>query len=777
MKKTVVGLISLCALLIVALIGGIGAYQPKPIVSNADMKIVDANLQDVYELGSFVSISNTYTVEYEGQSYTTNEVNVLSPNGKVYPAGDFRLIYSGKYTLVGYFLTGENEQKVEKSFYVKDGDKNDEEAPTILVDCNLSGLGSIFVGVGETVEIFEANCNDEDFTGDIIAEVFYNYGTSVQTSVNVVDNRFVVAHEGAYTIVYTAKDVFGNVGVETVCVTSVELGDKSPISLSVVPITESVSGEETILNEHKTEGINGEILVAITASNEQERIQINPITRAFVPSYTGVYTIEYVYNDNVYKGRYSYEISVRSENVRQLISTPTLPRYFIKNAFYSLDGCVVYEYTDNGPKPLEMQCAIAYGDSEQYNVVNGEKFQVSGAQTAKIRYQAKNDESYCIEVGEVLIRDVGYGENLSMDKYFIGDFVAKKKATSIAFTSNSGNDTEKLEFINPISFSQFTFNFRIPTQTTDFQRMDVVLSDYYSSETNIKISYLNKGGKIYLVFDGEEYRLKGMFGDGSMRLLQMKNDALFVEDISIAIDNIFETDLCYLSFVFSGISNGAGIDIVKINNQTVNSVSTDEKPPIIYVKDVKGSYKINERMTIPVAVVSDVLSPILFENIFVSVENPDGSWAVSEENISLDGTASGNVEHSIKLTQYGKYTVRYSAKDMNCKDLGTKTVFFYVLNDIAPTISFDGIKQNNLTFRGELGETRTIKNYLVSDDYDTEAQLTVISCVMHNNATIAYNQPTFTLDEEGLYTVYVYCIDSVGNYSFAYYNILVEKGA
>ena len=48
---------------------------------------------------------------------------------------------------------------------------------------------------------------------------------------------------------------------------------------------------------------------------------------------------------------------------------------------------------------------------------------------------------------------------------------------------------------------------------------------------------------------------------------------------------------------------------------------------------------------------------------------------------------------------------------------------------------------------------------------------------MHNNATIAYNQPTFTLDEEGLYTVYVYCIDSVGNYSFAYYNILVEKGA
>ena len=43
MKKTVVALISLCALLIVALIGGIGAYQPKPIVSNADMKIVDAN--------------------------------------------------------------------------------------------------------------------------------------------------------------------------------------------------------------------------------------------------------------------------------------------------------------------------------------------------------------------------------------------------------------------------------------------------------------------------------------------------------------------------------------------------------------------------------------------------------------------------------------------------------------------------------------------------------------------------------------------------------------
>jgi hypothetical protein len=159
----------------------------------------------------------------------------------------------------------------------------------------------------------------------------------------------------------------------------------------------------------------------------------------------------------------------------------------------------------------------------------------------------------------------------------------------------------------------------------------------------------------------------------------------------------------------------------------------------------------------------------------VSVENPDGSWAVSEENIPLDGTASGKVEHSIKLTQYGKYTVRYSAKDMNCKDLGTKTVFFYVLNDIAPTIRFDGIKQNNLTFRGELGETRTIKNYLVSDDCDTKDQLTVISCVMHYNATIAYNQSTFELDEEGLYTVYVYCIDSVGNYSFAYYNVLVER--
>ena len=752
----------------------VGSFFKSPTLSpEAEAKIVQSDLKETYFLGEKIELSNSYTVEYDNQTYVTSEAQIIFPDGKVYSSKTFFAKQIGKYAVVGYFSAEEKERKATKFFYVLDTENPDSVPPQITVECERTDSNGIFVKLGDSVKVFKAFCGDNDFTGEIKKAVYYNYGTALETSVSVTGDVFTASRLGVYTIVYTAKDVYGNLGTETLNVTAVDLNGEEPISLSVEKAEEIISGVETVLPAHEASGINGAIKVKITAKHGKETLEIDSISRSFMPSYAGTYVIEYAYSDNVYNGTYSYEVTVVSHNARVVAEVPTLPKYLIKNAAYSFDDCIVYEYTESGPKKLEMECVIAYDGSENYLAVKRENCKITGNTVAKIGYRAKTDADFKLDVCECPIQDVGFGESLQMEKYFLGDFTAEKSSSSILFKSNVKNGNGTLSFINPISFSQFLFNFRLNANYANFAGLKIKLIDYYDDSVSLVYTYTNRAGAIYLSLGETEQRIKGSFDDGTIRFIQHKDGSIVTGDFSETLKNPFLSDLCYLELELSGIEGNAGVEIVKINNQGIGASASDNNAPIIFVSEIDGERRKDALVTIPRAVISDVLSPVLFENTFVSVKMPDGSFAVSEDGVKLDGSTSASVERILRLSQYGKYTIKYTAFDGNCRTEGSKTVFVHVLNDAPPQIRFDELKGNNMTFSGRVGETRTVKTYTTLDDNTSAEALKTYTCVIHNNAFISYNEETFTLYEEGLYTVYAYCIDDAGNSAYAYYNILV----
>ena len=62
----------------------------------------------------------------------------------------------------------------------------------------------------------------------------------------------------------------------------------------------------------------------------------------------------------------------------------------------------------------------------------------------------------------------------------------------------------------------------------------------------------------------------------------------------------------------------------------------------------------------------------------------------------------------------------------------------------------------------------------MNDNYDSAEDLTVHTFIYDKNGVIVkYGVSEFSLAEEGEYTVYVYCVDTSGNYGYASYKLKV----
>lgn len=180
-------------------------------------------------------INQLYNEEVSGGAifpgFTTGEVYLSITASENYTASTtFHIESIGDYT-------GER---------LVDGRYEDEIAPTVVIDKE----GEYFVKVGDEFELLPATAYDPNSVGDITKKVYFNYGSNMQSSVLVKNNRFIPETVGRYVIEYTAKDSFGNVGRATVSVNAVA---KAPATLTVEKTDEMKAGVRTELPEYVAE--------------------------------------------------------------------------------------------------------------------------------------------------------------------------------------------------------------------------------------------------------------------------------------------------------------------------------------------------------------------------------------------------------------------------------------------------------------------------------------------------------------------------------------------
>lgn len=645
-----------------------------------------------------------------------------------------------------------------------DGRYEDEIAPTVVIDKE----GEYFVKVGDEFELLPATAYDPNSVGDITKKVYFNYGSNMQSSVLVKNNRFIPETVGRYVIEYTAKDSFGNVGRATVSVNAVA---KAPATLTVEKTDEMKAGVRTELPEYVAKSLNGKVTVEITAECGDKIFNVED--GSFIPTAVGEYVIRYVYKDKLKTYEYSYTVNCAANEEKAFITEPVFDDCYIKGLAYTLPVAKAYEFRGAEPKLFAHDIYVSFDGGNFVKVTDPDSFTISGNSTVRFKYVAETAE---ILSDEIKITDVGYGSAIDLAKYFVGDFTANKDYSYIGFASNARSGDNTLAFINPLAYSVFSLSWTIPADKANISAYSVILTDKRSGKENV-IKFYKVGSRNYVSLNGGDAKTlrEDIYGDTSRELSFDVGSGAFVyacsgQTVTLPVSGISASSELSLKIRLEGICGDAAVNVSSVQNQLMSRNTTDDAEPLVYARRDIGSAGIGTKDIIYAAVASDALSPVTKDNLTVTIRTPGGNYLTAKDGTVLNN-APADKDYEVEYSEYGVYVIRYIAKDAS-GNAGRQPYMVEIADDVAPTIKFKDGSNKETVQKIKVGYKYKVKTYTVADNYSKTDKLTVVTYLYTADGVIInQNFEEFTITEAGDYEVYVYVIDEAGNYAYAQYKL------
>ena len=655
-------------------------------------------------------------------------------------------------------IGGLSENEIVQADYV------DEKAPVLTVK-GVPESGIVNVVKGKTVSIFDAEAVDVS-GAEVSAAVYYNYDSTKRNNVLVKNGSFVAEHVGAYTIVYTATDRFGNSSSKNIKINCVDVPSGKTIDFAVDEIGSLKAGYEAQMPEYTVKGLNGDVTVDVYAVYNGEKTAIKD--GKFTPMNIGTYEILYEYYDAFDFYTYSYEIESQTSDAVVFSDELHLPRYFIKDAEYSLDSIKAYVFTDKNVKAEDTEFFVKF-DGGEYVKADKNLFKITGNDTVAFKFAYGKQ---LIESKPIEIIDVNFRSQISLSKYFQGNFTAEESSARIRYTSEKTEGDNALKFINALAFDNFSLSFSVPLEAA-YNSLAIKLTDFYDENNVVEFEFYPMVGAIGVKINGTEYKTSGTFADGSIKTIYYDNTSkklVLPGGTSVVMSDPFKNRLCFADIELKGIRGEAYVDIRKVNNQPFTTTYFDIIEPLISAEDVSGKRDIGEKITLSPAIYTDVISPSLYGKLFIEVTDPSDNYVVSDNGVKLDGTVLASEEYSFTLSNYGDYRVNYKTVDQSGNE-GSLPYVIRVENDVKPTVEIVGDK----TVRIERLSVYNVDNYKVSDDIDKAEDLEVTIIVMDNkqNSVVSVGSE-FKAKYAGEYVVYVYCTDKDGNANYACFTLIVE---
>ena len=773
--------------------GEFGLYYDCPTKFNKPNVYIDGDRYGVYN-GDY---GQTIT-EISGSRYTKWSID--SSVGNVYISApknnsEKRFLINQLYneeiggTVFGGFTTGEvyvsvtSNENYTSSTYIeieqiggRRGEMlvsrgyEDDVAPSITVKTD--GKKVFYVRRGTSFDIFDAVAYDPNLIGSVTSRVYYNYGTTSQSSVAVKHDGtrryFVPTKVGTYNIEYSAKDSFGNIGRKTITVYSV---NEPIISAKYEKLNGLTAGEKAVLPQHEVSGLNGDVSVEITVIGGNKTINIDPDMREFTPLSVGDYTIRYIFDDGLFVTEEEYTVKCIAGDKCSFATLPIFEKYYVKGLAYSLPEAEAYEFKGVEPDKVDYTAYVSYDEKAYEKIADPDNIVVTGNYSIRFKYVAK-DAVYESDLLEIV--DADYNNSLDMSKYFKGDFSSEKDFTHIDFKSEKDSEENSLSFINPLLTATFSLTWALPSENLGIASYSVVLTEKGNSRTKKTFTFSHRSGNSYLSFEGEEKALTDKINDGSERKLSYKAGGYFVytsskQSISLACD-LDPSKYVYAEIILHGATKNTVLRISRIQNQLICKDTSDDFAPQIYSDVSSGSVEIGTKAVISTGKACDALSPILKKDLLVSVYKPGGGFATSDDGVLLKNVLSDR-EYNITYSTYGIYRIVYTAKDASGKE-SSQPYAVEVVDMVAPVVTFNDGSTADTVQTVKLFYKYSVKDYTISDNASKIEDISVYTFIYDENGVIvAYDFKEFTITEEGVYTVYVYCIDESGNYGYAQYKL------
>ena len=702
---------------------------------------------------------------------------------------DEAAIYDGN--LFGGFTTGEVLLSVYANEYAKssatyeiaeiDGVKGinlknfelvDKTKPAITLS---NDADNFYIAKGEEFTLFDATAKDKNLVGGVNAYVYYEYGTNYQTSIYVKDGKFTPTRKGNYTIVYTAKDAFGNEGKRTVNCTCISMAENKLVTLSTTPITSVKAGEVSYLNDYALKSVNaGEFIriYAVYAGDKTKKIEIDPATRAFLPRNIGEYEIVYEYGDAIKSYTYSYTMDVTSsDNV--YVEGVLLPNYLIKGATYSFERVYAETYAGSATALVQPEVFVnADGNGYSATPIAYSAYVVDAGESVQFKYVYNGATIY--ESQPIQVVDVGFNDVLHLENYFVGEITKQAYFDYVRLQPTAKTGDVTVDFVNAVSFSQFALNFAIPMEFSSMGGVDIVLTDYYDYTKTVTIHYEKTiSGIKFSVNDKAAVASANSFAGTTHQLWYDESVLAFVDASgnSFEMANPFTSDKVYLSFTMVGVSGDSALDIYKIGSQFINTDGYDWVNATVYVRDaISGIIDYGTTLTFSPAEITDVLTPYLESAYAFYVLNDKDEYVYANNQVLLDGTQPLDVAYTITFNEYGMYRVVYEYRDQ-FGNPSENVVVLYVNDRMPPEITLDKGYGEDTVIKAKVGEKVNIVGYTVNDNFGSEAVSVVIRVISPDNVLTSLNGTSFTPDKKGEWKVVYYAADAEGNYTIVYYTV------
>lgn len=775
-KKKIGKIISILACATIGVFVGVGAsfWHDDVPTASALTCTTSETVAESYAYNSNFTIPSA-TISYNGEEVVATQSVIVFPNGAT-KTNTVRLDVEGEYTIIYYATVNGKTISAEKKFSVL---KTTVDIVAPIIKLSIPDGVDAKVAKGEKVQIPQAVAMDENLVGEVAVNVYYAYGTEKESVVYVQDGFFTPQQIGLYAIEYTAMDAFGNSSTEILYFSCAVAPENISAKLTVEETATVEAGKTVNIPDVSLSGLYegyDEYIKMYASFEGGERKEISSQAKF---ENVGIYEVVYelVTPLKTYTAVCQLEATA-SENVT--FEKPILPKYLIKNAYHTLEDITAWTYKEKEPQK---------GVVEVYAIIDGNE---SNAQ--KIDYAGyKPQEGKCVQFlykcgvhslkSQVIpIVDVGYGDGAKFDikEYFQGDFkkTANDELKAIVYTPNATEGTATMEYINPLSYNFFAFEFIVPNTGANntIGAIVLTLTDYYDENNQIEFRFENNAGFMCYSMNGAKAIMSGKaFTDVSYTFKYDVQEEEFLVSGQYFKVQPLKSDKLFMSITIEDFKGeNCQLGVRKVMNQVFDSsINSDKYSPKINAYDYTGLYEVGTIVDLAKVDVTDAVSPFYEMNFSLTVKDPDGRYVTTyDSGVLLDG--SQTVEScQIQLTKYGEYLLEYYYYDQWGKKNEMAESFFFVEERIAPVIEIDGIEDGSIVEVAYLSKV-TVANYTLEDNVsEVEKIVSFVEVYGPDYVHEILTDKTFFATKKGEYTVIYIAFDELGNIAVKTYIVRV----
>ncbi len=753
----------------------------------------DAETNALYHLGATPYTTQRLVADLDDASvfggtfkgFTNNEVYISVYADDVYT--------SANITIADISYSGKLNDKVV-----------DSTAPTISVDCAPYEQEAVPAAiVGEPYSIYPASVLDVNiYDTQLTTQVFLDYGTPKQTEVDLTDGAFTPAVPGAYSIVYSKTDAFGNVGQQVLAVAAV--ADAQEIQLQAADFTATAGVAQKIEKPTvlTSDARTGRLSLTITAErNELQQTvyqgwldEYDPAGFCFMMA--GQWNVTYTVADHSRSVSKTVVCtaaagtSVIYDTFEQLEIDKTL----ITGNTYYLPTVQVVSFTDTQAIYTDAKIKITYGD--RWIPVVSNRFTVTEemGDFLLITYYDENDPD-CQIFGTRSILNIQADGEYQLDKLFTVENAAlTPTSTYLSFTASQNAD---FKLITKQNAENLSLIFQLDSTGQSFKRFSILLTDSVDENIQLRITLESLAQPIESSSQPTAYSKMYLNGDTATALSLQAGFTDAQKYYSISYANMTQsvscTDIadsksgltaatCVNGDAFSGFPSGmvhiafemeaAGaseVMLYSINSQSMSSFGKDYFSPSIAVRDSYAStYQIGQAVSTLTAQGIDVING--YCNAQITVSRIGGGIVCTTDGRLLE-RLDASKSYEFLADEYGEYVVYYYSTDASGNTNDSVYYSFYVEDVEPPTMELVGGAQQTVW----AGTEFVMPQLQVADNRSQTLYPTAIIETPDGRRNAVADE-SYVFEKTGSYKVNIVVYDEEGNKAqLSYYVEVVEN--